>query len=99
MKPGASVPRRNGAPRRPLRVPVLVAFLTFLVPTFGSGINAYINLDHRLTSVETNVYQLTRDQADQKAEVRDSLRRIDQKLDHLLYGAVSNWGDANRGGS
>lgn len=85
MKPGASIPRDSWSPDKTPRWSVLLAVLALLVPTLGSGLGVYVNLDRRVTHLESHTASLEKEEVEQKADVRESLKNIEQKLDRLLY--------------
>jgi|GEM_PF-5783776 len=97
MKPGASIPRDSWSPDRTSRWSVLIALVAILVPTLGSGLGVYVNFDRRITHLESHTASLEKEEEDQKADVRESLKNIEQKLDRLIYNQAGLWSESSRG--
>jgi len=62
----------------------------------GSGVGVYLNFDQRITSLESQTTHLEKEEAEQKADVHESLRNIEQKLDRILYNEAGAWSESQR---
>jgi len=96
LRPGASIPRDSWSPEKASRLSVVLAMLALLVPTLGSGVGVYLNFDQRITNLESQTTHLEKEETEQKADVHESLRNIEQKLDRLLYNEASAWAESQR---
>ncbi|WP_213761984.1 hypothetical protein [Caballeronia sp. dw_19] len=80
--------QENGRPwtfDRSVNLPTLLTLVAMLVATLGSGFGIYLNFDRRISRLEDRTDHVEKTQDEQKADNKEQLTRINEKLDRLLY--------------